>query len=38
MTITAELNQKAKAILISELGRLDYARFKFLHILQTAKP
>ena len=27
MTLTAELNQKAKAILIRELGPVDYARF-----------
>jgi hypothetical protein len=27
MTHTAELNQKAKAILIRELGPVDYARF-----------
>jgi hypothetical protein len=27
MTPTAELNQKAKAILIRELGFVDYARF-----------
>lgn len=27
MTPTAELNQKAKAILIRELGPVDYARF-----------
>lgn len=26
MTLTAELNQKAKAILIRELGPVDYAR------------
>ena len=27
MTLTAALNQKAKAILIRELGPVDYARF-----------
>jgi len=27
VTLTAELNQKAKAILIRELGPVDYARF-----------
>ena len=27
MKLTAELNQKAKAILIRELGPVDYARF-----------
>jgi hypothetical protein len=27
MTLTAKLNQKAKAILIRELGPVDYARF-----------
>ena len=27
MTLTAELNQKAKAILFRELGPVDYARF-----------
>ena len=27
MTLAAELNQKAKAILIRELGPVDYARF-----------
>ncbi len=27
MTLSAELNQKAKAILIRELGPVDYARF-----------
>jgi hypothetical protein len=27
MTLNAELNQKAKAILIRELGPVDYARF-----------
>jgi hypothetical protein len=27
MTLTAELNQKAKAILIRELGPVDYTRF-----------
>lgn len=27
MILTAELNQKAKAILIRELGPVDYARF-----------
>jgi hypothetical protein len=27
MTLTAQLNQKAKAILIRELGPVDYARF-----------
>ncbi len=27
MTLTAGLNQKAKAILIRELGSVDYARF-----------
>ncbi len=27
MTLTAELNQRAKAILIRELGPVDYARF-----------
>lgn len=27
MTLTAEVNQKAKAILIRELGPVDYARF-----------
>ena len=27
MTLTAELNQKAKAILIREVGPVDYARF-----------
>ena len=27
MTLTSELNQKAKAILIRELGPVDYARF-----------
>jgi hypothetical protein len=27
MTLTAELNQKAKAILIRELGPVDYSRF-----------
>jgi len=27
MTLTTELNQKAKAILIRELGPVDYARF-----------
>jgi len=27
MTLTAELNQKAKSILIRELGPVDYARF-----------
>jgi len=27
MTLTAELNQKAKTILIRELGPVDYARF-----------
>jgi hypothetical protein len=27
MTLTAELNQKAKALLIRELGPVDYARF-----------
>jgi hypothetical protein len=27
MTLTAELNQKANAILIRELGPVDYARF-----------
>ena len=27
MTLNAELNQKAKAIIIRELGPVDYARF-----------
>jgi hypothetical protein len=35
MTLTAELNQKAKTILIRELGPVDYPRFIQQHEEET---